>query len=561
MLSKLAIPSSWSRWSTYINTIVTYLFIGLTLFVYFLNLDVNNIWTPNESFYAEAVREMLESGNFLDIMYNYQPRFNKPPLLYWLMALSSIVFGLSEFSIRLVIALCGLGTIYLVYQMGKLLKGRDLGLLAAAIMAFSFQFVINARYGSPAVPLTFFFTWTVYLFLKGYLKQKPRYYFFSYLALGLTILMKGYPYLIVISLIIGLFLFVESRYNFKAFWHKIKAIKPWYGLPVSFVIGMSWVFYMYLSYGTEFYEVFMDETFRRAFTRKSSFKPFYYLEVNLWGFLPYTLSFYLGFLVLAWKKFKGVFQEPVLKLGLSWFLVMLVVFTIAKGKIPTYFIQAYPGMSLLSAYFILSLFPRLNFSKWISPVQFLIPGALFVILGVVLVFIFQPNLWLFLLAILPLIGLYVGNKLSIPILKQAYFPYYSFLFTNLLFVILVLPRIETGFRNHHLLGKAIQEEVEDSTIPVYIESFLVHNLPYYAERKVVEYQSVDQIQSEFEKGRALALVPLDHIDYYPHDKEVWRGIIYEGSESRTLEFILETLKYSKGQTNRFREYVVLYKED
>ena len=70
------------------------LLIGLTILSYFLNLGLNNIWTPNESFYAESVREMLASGNYLDIYYNYEPRYNKPPLLYWLMAISAKLFGL-----------------------------------------------------------------------------------------------------------------------------------------------------------------------------------------------------------------------------------------------------------------------------------------------------------------------------------------------------------------------------------------------------------------------------------------------------------------------------------
>ena len=51
-------------------------------------------------FYAESVREMFESGNFLDIQYNYEARYNKPPLTYWLIAASASVFGLNEFGIR-----------------------------------------------------------------------------------------------------------------------------------------------------------------------------------------------------------------------------------------------------------------------------------------------------------------------------------------------------------------------------------------------------------------------------------------------------------------------------
>jgi len=88
---------------------VNFLLVIIT-FIYFFQFGVNDIWTPNESFYAEAVREMFESGNFLEIFYNYEPRYNKPPLTYWLMASSAWVFGLSEFSLRLPIVLLGLGS-------------------------------------------------------------------------------------------------------------------------------------------------------------------------------------------------------------------------------------------------------------------------------------------------------------------------------------------------------------------------------------------------------------------------------------------------------------------
>ena len=524
------------------NTLVGYLLVGLTVLAYFLYLGLNNIWTPNESFYAEAVREMLATGDYLNINYNYEPRFNKPPLLYWLMALSANLFGLSEFSIRLPVALCGLGTVYLVYEIGRLLKDSQLGIVAAAVMVFSFQFVINARYGSPAVPLTFFFTWTMYLFLKGYLQNRFGLILLAYIALGLTVLMKGYPYLIVISMIIGTYLLLDSQFRLKSFWSKIKFLKPWFGLPIALVIGMSWIAYMYWSYGDAFYEVFMDETFRRAFTRKSSLKPFFYLEANLWGFLPYSITFYFGLIYLMTTRFKDLLTKPALKFGFSWFLVMFIIFTIAKGKIPTYFIQGHPGMSIFTAYFILNIKPEtLKARRWYN-LQFWIPGILFSLISVLIVYVFKANYLLFLVALLPLAAIMIKE---IEWFKITYFPFYSFLMTYLLFGWIVLPKVEEGYRNHHLIGQAIQEKVEDPKLPLMIQDYLVHNLPYYAQRKVLDYCSPEDIKQQFLRGKALAMVPKENADSYGSAQEVWRGIIYYGSETRTLEYILNTLKYQR----------------
>ncbi len=535
---------------------------GLTIFAFFLNLGLNNIWTPNESFYAEAVREMLESGNYLELFYNYEPRFNKPPMLYWLIALSSWLFGLTEFAVRLPVALCGLGTIWLTYQIGRLLEGTKLGVVAAIVVAFSFQFVINARYAAPAVPLTFFFTLTLYFFLKGIRQNNRGYLYMGYLALGLTILTKGYPYFIIISLIAGLFLWFQSEGNWSAFWKKIKFTQLWIGLPVALLIGMSWIIYMYVEYGSSFYEVFMEETFRRAFTRSNSrLKPFFYLEANIWGFLPYSLTFYFGLIYLIFTRFKGFKSSLLLQFSLSWFLVMLVVFTIAKGKIPTYFIQGHPGMALFTAYFLIKNFDLKGWKKGLFQMQFWLPGIVFTLLGIAIIFVFGNHFYLYPVALLPLTFTLFNSKLNTEWLQLKYLPFSSLLFTYMLFGWLVLPAMEEGFRNQDEMGMAIQQQVPDQEIPVLMEDCLVHNLPYYAQRKVFPYLSKEEIKLFDQQSRVIIFTPAQHMDDYgPGFSVIWRGLHYTSSETRTLQFIVDMIKYKRGEPNRFEEYVLLYEQ-
>ena len=538
--------------------IVPKVFAALTILAYFLHLGLNNIWTPNESFYAEAVREMLESGNYLELFYNYEPRFNKPPLLYWLMALSASIFGLSEWAIRLPVALMGLGSVYLTYLIGRFLDGEKLGVLAGVVMAFSFQFVINARYGSPAVPLTFFFTLTVYFFLKAYHRQAINYLGLAYIALGLTMLMKGYPYLIVISLIIGLYVLLDTQFQWRNFWSKIAWLKPWLGLPLAIGIGMSWIIYMGLTYGQEFYEVFINETYGRAFTRKASLKPFFYFEANLWGFLPYSIPFFVGLGYLIFTRFRDFGASKSLRFGCSWFMVMLVVFTIAKGKIPTYFIQGHPGMSLMTAFFILQLKPiQARWRIWYN-LQFWIPGIAFVLLGIVIIFLVKASFFLYPLAILPLVAYWWGKKRNIEYLQLPYLPFISLLNAYLLFALLVLPQMEIGYRNQDDIGAAILNEDLDPSIPILVEEFNVHNLPYYAERRIEQYQRYEDIIDQLQESPSVVLLPSHRLSEYPKGKEIWRGLIYENSETRTLMFLLDTLKHERGESTPFVEYSLVY---
>ncbi|MFT7380685.1 MAG: 4-amino-4-deoxy-L-arabinose transferase-like glycosyltransferase, partial [Roseivirga sp.] len=209
--------------------------------LYFYNFSVNDIWTPNESFYAESVREMFESGNFLDIQYNYEARYNKPPLTYWLIAASASIFGLNEFGIRLPMILLTIGSVWLTYLLGKRLYGEKGGIYAMLIMAVSVQLMAVKQYASPEIPLTFFFTLTLYWFIKAYHDEKTKYYYLSYVALGLTVLTKGYPYIVIIAGIIGFYTLIENSFNIKSSIKKISQFKLHYGIPIVLIIGLSWV--------------------------------------------------------------------------------------------------------------------------------------------------------------------------------------------------------------------------------------------------------------------------------------------------------------------------------
>src|SRR3954466_5602765 len=83
---------------------------------------------PDEGRYAEIPREMIASGDWVTPRLNGVNYFEKPPLLYWSIALCEKIFGPSEFSVRLTPALFALGGVLLTYAAGRRLHGRDAGL-------------------------------------------------------------------------------------------------------------------------------------------------------------------------------------------------------------------------------------------------------------------------------------------------------------------------------------------------------------------------------------------------------------------------------------------------
>jgi 4-amino-4-deoxy-L-arabinose transferase-like glycosyltransferase len=110
------------------------LFIAILTF--FLGLGRQAITDSDEAFYAEAAREMVESGDWLTPHFNYEDRWQKPVLYYWLTAATYLVTGPTEFGARLWSALSGLGLVLVAWRAaGRITHRPDIAWLAGAITA------------------------------------------------------------------------------------------------------------------------------------------------------------------------------------------------------------------------------------------------------------------------------------------------------------------------------------------------------------------------------------------------------------------------------------------
>ena len=140
----------------------------LCFFTFFLGLGRQAITDADEAFYAEASREMVESGDWLTPRFNYQNRWEKPVLYYWLTAATYLVTGPTEFAARLWSALSGVGLVLLAWGIARHVTGRlDVAWLAGAIVATSFGYFAMARAALPDLPLTFCITLGIWAALRA----------------------------------------------------------------------------------------------------------------------------------------------------------------------------------------------------------------------------------------------------------------------------------------------------------------------------------------------------------------------------------------------------------
>src|ERR1041385_761954 len=112
---------------------------------YFTRLGASSLWDANEAFYTETPREMIESGDLVNPSFNYQPRFNKPPLSYWIVAAFYKLFGESATSERLAMGVAAMMMIAIAFALGRLLFSIEAGWYAAIALAIAPRFLMFSR--------------------------------------------------------------------------------------------------------------------------------------------------------------------------------------------------------------------------------------------------------------------------------------------------------------------------------------------------------------------------------------------------------------------------------
>ena len=180
---------------------------------YFVNLGATSIIDANEAFYSETPREMIESGDYITPTFNYEPRLNKPPLSYWIVAAFYRVSGASLGAARLPIALGAMLILATAFLLGRQAFSTDAGLLAAITLAatprmllFSRRIIIDV-YTAMFVGLTLLF----FVLAETEPARRRRWLIAMYVATGLGVLTKGPVAVAIPVLVFTVYLVVAGR--------------------------------------------------------------------------------------------------------------------------------------------------------------------------------------------------------------------------------------------------------------------------------------------------------------------------------------------------------------
>ena len=328
------------------------LLIGICFVLYFMNLGLWDLWNPDEPRYAQVAKEMVERGDWILMHVNGNVYVDKPPLFFWLIALSSFLWqGFTSFSARFPSALLSTLTVLLTFFLGKKLYGSRTGFLSALILATSFEFAYLSTRANSDATLTFITTASILLFLQWYQHSKMEggeerdkrslsIYGF-YIGMALATLAKG-PIGFILPLLVSLVYLL-----FQKDWKAIKRMRLLTGMALFIVIVLSWYLPAVLKGGQNFInETLFHHTIERFAKGSSHIRPIYYYFANFpVDFLPWFL-FFPGAIVYGLSKRKEGISKDFLFL-LVWFIVIFLFFSVSKGKREIYLLPLYPAASLL----------------------------------------------------------------------------------------------------------------------------------------------------------------------------------------------------------------------
>jgi 4-amino-4-deoxy-L-arabinose transferase-like glycosyltransferase len=331
------------------ETIIFAAVVAVSIFTAFWSLDERAVGN-HEAYVGVVARNMVEKGNWFMPYFNGEPRLQKTPLNYWLVAASTKAAGkMNEFVVRLPsAALAVLSAIAIFYFVYDWLDVR-VAAFASLIWSTSLCYIRYSHTGRPEMALAAFITIAMLSFYSAVKERSGRkqiwYVFVFWTSFGLAMLAKGPAPLPLVLPALFLYLAV-FRY-----WHLTAKLLPIWGLILFFVIVFSWPVYVLIRQAGAI-EIWKNEFLARAVGEYAAgSKPiYYYLKVMFVYFLPF--SAFLPFALAAplyqiWERKR----ELMFYLWL-WFTAGIVVMSICGGKRQHYILPVMPAMAILAGIII-----------------------------------------------------------------------------------------------------------------------------------------------------------------------------------------------------------------
>jgi 4-amino-4-deoxy-L-arabinose transferase-like glycosyltransferase len=341
------------------------LVVAVTTFTFLFLHGSRSLNEPDEGRYAEIAREMLETGNWLVPHFWYMPHLDKPPLTYWVVAVSMAMFGTSEWAVRLPLALAGMSGVWAAYLFGRTIGGRRAGIWSALILQSSLLYFVMARMLTTDIFLTQFIAWAMYFAWRawrvmddlGAADETVRarsgrrcfaWQLASWAATALGFLTKGPLALVIPLAAFGTLIIARRRDQVR--W-QLFLLGSAAGFMVFGLIVGPWFLHVFEAVPQAFDYMIKGQALGHALgttIKNRSGSLFYFVPILAVGLLPWTLL--LGWLWHPghWRNLDQTQKEGWLLLTM-WAGFSLILFSLMRAKLPAYILPLFPPLAVMIA--------------------------------------------------------------------------------------------------------------------------------------------------------------------------------------------------------------------
>ncbi|HUY12241.1 MAG TPA: glycosyltransferase family 39 protein [Terriglobia bacterium] len=324
------------------------LLLIFSAFFFFLGLGRFPLLEPDEGRNAEVAREMIALRDFITPHFNHLVYLDKPALYFWMVAGSFKVFGLNEWAARFPSALMALGTILLVWLMGRRMFDGRTGFMGACVAASAPLVIAFSRTVIFDMTLTFLVTLSMFLLWLADNDgvRRHRFDYLAFAVMGLAAITKGPVGFLLPLLSILVYALLRGR------WRELRRIRWGICWLILLAVSLPWFLAVCVRHPDFPRYAFWEESLVRFATPAlhRSGGALYYLPVYLAGFFPWSIFLlFVGLNRLRhWKNLRQDAQKSRLFL-IAWFGVIFVFFSISHSKLPGYLLPAAAPMGLLMA--------------------------------------------------------------------------------------------------------------------------------------------------------------------------------------------------------------------
>jgi 4-amino-4-deoxy-L-arabinose transferase-like glycosyltransferase len=320
------------------------------------------LWTPgvvtlppldrDESRFAQSSKQMLESGNFVDIRFGAVPRYKKPVGIYWLQAATTAVAGLGErnriWTYRLPSLIGAVAAVWLAFWCASTFLSAEAALLAAALLGATLLLGGEATIATTDAVLLACVLGAQGFLLRVYMAVRTEspvpsrgLALAGWAAFAMGILVKG-PVIIGVCAVTVL---VLSLWDRDGRW--LGRTRPLLGLGLTLALVLPWFVAIWLQSNGQFYQQSLGHDFATKLQggqESHGAPPGYFLALASLTFWPATLFLLPGLLAAIRNR-----AEPAMRFLLVWAGACWVLFELVPTKLPHYVLPVYPALAMLAA--------------------------------------------------------------------------------------------------------------------------------------------------------------------------------------------------------------------